>query len=42
MKKLFKNQTEENKILDDEMLSKMEYKFYENGNPIQVGIKFYL
>lgn len=39
MKELFKNQIEENKIVDNEMLSKMESKFYENGNPIQVGDK---
>jgi hypothetical protein len=39
MKELFKNQIGENKIVDNEMLSKMEYKFYENGNPIQVGDK---
>jgi hypothetical protein len=31
MRELFKNQIEENKIVDEEMLSKMEYKFYENG-----------
>ena len=39
MRELFKNQIEENKIVNNEMLSKMEYKFYENGNPIQVGDK---
>ena len=39
MKELFKTQIEENKIVDNEMLSKMKYKFYENGNPIQVGNK---
>lgn len=39
MKELFKNQIEKNKIVDNEMLSKMESKFYENGNPIQVGDK---
>ena len=39
MRELFKNQIEENKIVDEEMLSKMEYKFYENGEPIKVGDK---
>ncbi len=39
MRELFKNQIEENKIVDNEMLSKMDYKFYENGNPIQLGDK---
>lgn len=39
MKELFKNQIEENKIVDNEMLSKMKYKFYENGKPIQLGDK---
>jgi hypothetical protein len=39
MRELFKNQIEENKIVDEEMLSKMKYKFYENGEPIKVGDK---
>lgn len=39
MREIFKKQIEENKIVDNEILSKMEYKFYENGNPIQLGDK---
>lgn len=39
MREIFKNQIEENKIVDEEMLSKIEYKFYENGEPIKVDDK---